>query len=234
MAGLSHIVEGASSPTEQVRALMERAAADPKAAREEIRAMPSPDDTRQHALNALEYLIPARFARATFDGFRPFTESQRAALAKAKEWVDRALNGKPAMLALVGDTGTGKSHLLYAAARLMLNAGHLCYVRPWYKLADDLRYGAMSPFPPHAFMESYQVREQIFAKRVVFLDEVRPTAGTQFDDTELAKFACHAYDANLAVFVTTNVNPLADVMGPPAASRFTQVIIEGPDHRQRR
>lgn len=231
MAGLEPIGPLARADLAEI---MAQAEANPAAARAEIRSAPSPDDTRQHALNALEYLIPPRFSRATFDGFRPITDSQRAALAKAKEWVERAVAGKPAMLALVGETGTGKSHLLYAAARLVLSAGHLAYVRPWYRLADELRYGALSPFPPHMFLEAHEIRAQLFAKRIVILDEIRPTANTAFDDTELAKFACHAYDANLAVCVTTNVNPLADVMGPPAASRFTQVIIEGPDHRQRR
>jgi hypothetical protein len=34
------------------------------------------------------------------------------------------------------------------------------------------------------------------------------------------------------MLITTNVSPLADVMGPPAASRFTQVTVDGPDRRQ--
>ena len=38
----------------------------------------------------------------------------------------------------------------------------------------------------------------------------------------------------LSVLVTSNVKPLADVMGPAAESRFTQVEIIGPDRRQNR
>jgi hypothetical protein len=76
------------------------------------------------------------------------------------------------------------------------------------------------------------VRDQLWAQPIVVLDEVRATASTAFDDTELAKFACHAYDADIPTLITTNVSPLDQVMGPPAASRFTQVIIEGPDWRQ--
>ena len=67
---------------------------------------------------------------------------------------------------------------------------------------------------------------------MVLLDEVRPTSATSFDDTELVKLAALAYDERVAVLLTTNVNPLADVMGPAAASRFVQVVVSGPDHRQ--
>jgi chloramphenicol O-acetyltransferase len=81
-------------------------------------------------------------------------------------------------------------------------------------------------------MEAYEVRALLWKQKVVLIDEVRPTASTAFDDTELAKWMCHAYDAKYAVFITTNVNPLADVLGPPAASRFTQIVIDGPDRRQ--
>lgn len=184
--------------------------------------------------------IPARFRDASFDTFVPETDSQRTALTLAKRWVERTLAGKATMLALIGTTGAGKSHLLYAAARALAEADHRFYTRPWYKLADELRYGGRSAyFVPQQdnagpLLEPVQIRTQLWEANVAFLDEVRPTASTAFDDTELAKYACHAYDAMLSVFVTSNVNPLADVMGPAAASRFTQVEIVGPDRRQAR
>lgn len=177
-------------------------------------------------------LIPPRFADATFADYEPSTQGQRAALNATKFWSERAASGQCAMLALIGPQGTGKSHLLYSAASALLARGVRPYSRPWYKLADELRYGGESPFSVGKMLESHEVRAMLWKQRVVLLDEVRPTASTSFDDTELAKFACWAYDAKLSVLITTNVNPLAEVMGPPAASRFTQVIIDGPDRRQ--
>lgn len=177
--------------------------------------------------------VPPRFAAADFADFEPESPSQRAALVAARAFVTRARRGDPAMLALIGSQGAGKSHLLYAAARHLADGGVRVWHRPWYKLADELRYGGADPFTG-ATLEAAQVREALYRERVVLIDEVRPTAGTAFDDTELAKWACHAYDQNLAVLITTNVNPLADVMGPPAASRFTQVVVDGRDRRQAR
>lgn len=181
--------------------------------------------------------LPKRFRKATFDNYEPETDSQRTALDTVRRWVDFTLKGKPAMLALIGSTGAGKSHLLYAAAHALVDAGQHFYARPWYQLADELRYGGRSAYLPPATgqpLEPREVREQLWEATVVLIDEVRLTAGTAFDDTELAKYACHAYDAMLSVFVTSNVKPLADVMGPAAASRFTQVEIVGPDRRQTR
>lgn len=177
-------------------------------------------------------VVPPRFQGATFASYEPSTRGQSAALKAAQFWTERAAKGECAMLALIGPQGTGKSHLLYAAANALLEQRTRCYARPWYRLADELRYGGESPFVPGKSMESHEVRALLWKQKIVLIDEVRPTASTAFDDTELAKWVCWSYDAKLSVFITTNVMPLADVMGPPAASRFTQIVIDGPDRRQ--
>jgi chromosomal replication initiation ATPase DnaA len=219
------------------RDIMKRAESDPDAFRAEnprpIVEEHAPPD-RMVTLRSL--LIPERFHAATFTNYVTKTASQRTALRAVQSWVGYAEKGQPAMLALIGVQGTGKSHLLYAALSYLIGhglTGSDLYSRPWYRLADELRYGAAPAATPDASIEAAAaVRARLWEKRIVFLDEVRATASTAFDDTELAKFACHAYDKNLAVLISTNVSPLADVMGPAAASRFTQVTIDGPDARQ--
>src|SRR5205085_2729503 len=130
-------------------------------------------------------------------------------------WVEMAKQPEGgAMLALIGPHGTGKSHLLYAAVNALASARIMGLACAWYRLADELRYGGPAPWNRRA-LEASQVRDYVWERPVVLLDEVRPTASTAFDDTELAKLACHAYDTNMSVLITTNVNPLADVMGPP-------------------
>jgi energy-coupling factor transporter ATP-binding protein EcfA2 len=176
-------------------------------------------------------MVPARFAAVTFDSYQPSTPSQYAALKAARFWTERALAGDGCMLALIGPQGTGKSHLLYAAANVLLDAGTRLYARPWYRLADELRYGGAHPITARE-MDTADVRRSLWTQKIVLLDEVRATASTAFDDTELTKFACHFYDSRYPMFLTSNVNPLADVMGAPAASRFTQVVIDGKDWRQ--
>ncbi|HEX5437500.1 MAG TPA: DnaA/Hda family protein [Gemmatimonadaceae bacterium] len=184
---------------------------------------------RQHAPPA----IPIRFQGADFESFICTTRAQRIALAAVRQWVADAAAHRGAMLALVGATGAGKSHLLYAATNALLALDEKVYARPWYTLANELRYGGVSPFTPTHVLEAAHVRRMLFEHRIVVIDEVRPTAGTAFDDTELAMFSCHAWDETAAVLITTNVNPLAEVMGAAAASRYEQIIVDGPDRRQR-
>jgi predicted ATPase len=155
-------------------------------------------------------------------------------------WLEAARSGRGEMLALIGKQGTGKSHLLYGAVRELYATkpedpkavieSRWCgpYVAPWYRLADELRYGKGGN---DTMRDAQGERMRLWGARTVMLDEVRPTSGTNFDDTELAKFACHAYDNRVAVLITTNVNPLAEVMGEAAASRFTAVVVNGPDWR---
>lgn len=187
--------------------------------------------------------IPPRFDGASFDTFRPRSGSQVAAITAVQEWVNQATIRRGPMLALIGKQGTGKSHLLYSAVRSLcapidamdakervFSKVQYPYVAPWYSLADNLRYGRPQDNDP--LSSAHAIRSSLWESRIILLDEVRPTSGTNFDDTELAKLACHAYDSRIAVLITTNVNPLADVIGPAAASRFTQMVIDGPDYRQ--
>lgn len=215
------------------------AATDDDARADAVRAMRAPPDEASPddaalSLPVFARLVPPRFRAVTFATYRPETASQKTALAAAQKFVRLAKLGQPIMLALIGVQGTGKSHLLYAAVRELVAGGvgaPALYARPWYRLADELRYGGPAAFSEHV-LEPREVRDQLWRGRVVLLDEVRPTAGTAFDDTELAKWACHCYDQGAAVLITTNVSPLSDVMGPAAASRFVQLVVDGPDARQ--
>lgn len=177
--------------------------------------------------------VAAKFVDAAFTTYLPKSGSEQAAINAVKQFCRAVHSGEAPLLALIGSTGTGKSHLLYSAAKALHAAGHRVFTRPWYLLADHLRYGGPGLFTPR-LLESHELRDAIMREPCFMIDEVRPTAGTDFDDTELAKIVCHAWDNGRAMLITTNVNPLASVLGPAVASRFTQVTITGPDHRQER
>lgn len=176
-------------------------------------------------------IIPKRFTGVTLDNYVAETETERYAVRAVRRWVDLVAKGEGPMLAIIGPQGTGKSHLLYGAYWALDQSPKRPTCFSWYRLADELRYGGTNPHNG-AKLEAFEVRDRLWGAKVVMLDEVRPTANTNFDDTELAKVACHCYDAEIPMLLTTNVAPLADVLGGPAASRFSQVIVTGRDRRQ--
>jgi len=191
-----------------------------------------PPAERPQMSDGVKHQVPLRFRDATLDNFRTESDGQQSAREYVARWIVRARTTGDAMLALIGPVGCGKSHLLYAAANALVDTNTHFYARPWYLLADELRYGGASSYNPERPLEPEEVRAQLRGSRVLLLDEVRHTAGTAFDDTELVKLACFAYDNKLSVLVTSNVRPLLDVMGPAAASRFRQVEMDGRDARQ--
>lgn len=174
--------------------------------------------------------VPKRFLDVRFETYKAETPSEEIALRAAQRWVDLVVLGEGPMLALIGPQGTGKSHLLYAAAWALYAKAKRAWCASWYQLADELRYGGKARYGDRP-LEAHECRTLLWGQPVILLDEIRPTANTAFDDTELAKLACHCYDQVRPVLITTNVSPLADVLGPAAASRFTQLTLTGRDRR---
>lgn len=233
---LSTVIE--PSLRELMAVTADAAERDPEAARRDFQQSIAEDRKAQQDAADRESrratMVPSHFRSASFATFAADTEPLAKAKRATERWVAAVLDGKSPMLALVGEVGTGKSHLLYAAANALIDRGHPLYAHPWYRMATALRYGAGKPFANAGRKDAYEIREDWWGAKIVMLDEVRPTANTAFDDTELAMFACHAYDSDIPVLLTTNVYPLADVVGPAAASRFFSLVVTGEDKRQER
>ena len=227
----------ASEMLDVMRHAMQASAANPQRDRGDVEIQPDPATVH---ITCAEPAIPPRFRVARLgqfrDGLQEITDpavraSQQVAFDAVTDWCKRVTGGEPAMLALVGATGVGKSHLLYAAAYALYRRNVRVYAQPWYRLADALRYGGHSAWGTHRSLEAPQVRDEILGERVICLDDVRPTSGTTFDDTELGKIILDAWDRESAMLITTNVSPLTAVLSPPLASRFVQVVMTGADRR---
>lgn len=184
-------------------------------------ATPSAIDVR------LGWYIPPRHRHDTLENFRPVTDSQHDALRAVRDWIESVLAGDGGALALVGGVGTGKSHLLYAAIREINLRGRHGAAFGWYDLAEvrrDAKFG------------DDQARKQwarLLGAFAFGLDEIRPTAATEFDTTELSQLMTRAYRECQGVIVTSNHagDSLTEIVGRAAISRLTRVTIIGPDMR---
>lgn len=179
------------------------------------------------AREAMFRRVPKRFHASRFDTYVPKNESQVAALEATQQWVRDVLRGDYAMLALLGDTGTGKSHLLWSAAWALYEAtGKLPYTIRWATtFADELRWGRSHNQP------GAEVRRDWYAQPYSLIDEMRPTSGTDNDASELARYAMHCYEEMIPCLGTTNMGDLSLIMGIPAADRFSIVYVRGESQR---
>jgi DNA replication protein DnaC len=181
--------------------------------------------------------VPERFHGITLDDFNveisgsAYVAQLSAARRAVSAWVELVAKKRPACVALIGSPGNGKSTLLWGAVRALWDRNIGCFARPWYRLADELRYGGSTPWNPDAKIDAHILRALAFDADTLVLDEVCATANTLFDESELGKLVKNAYDCGQPLLITTNVNPLSSLMGDAAADRFTQVHLTAPSRR---
>ncbi len=165
----------------------------------------------------------------------PRSPSQAAALTAAIAWVDGARAGEGPMLLLVGPHGTGKSHLMYAAVRAANLTGVNCGAWGWYDLGLLLRDAKFSR-DEEGHVRARHERDRLFSCRAFGIDEIRPTASTEFDATELGQILTRAYRECQAVIATSNFSDreLEGIISTAAHDRFTVVRLSGESYRQAR
>lgn len=212
-------------------------AASRAARREEsTRKAPPPEAVQAAQQGAIRvrlgWYIAPRHLNDTLDGYRPQTPSQRVALEATREWVGSVRAGEGGALALVGSVGSGKSHLLYAAIRELNECGIHAAAAGWYDLADTFRQAKFGH--DEDVTEARLKKSRILSAAAFGIDEIRPTSGSEFDTTELSQLMTRAYREKQGVIVTSNHadEKLAKIIGLAAASRLTQVVIQGPDLRK--
>ena len=166
--------------------------------------------------------VPERYRDARWSTWEPKCDAIETARKAVELWVRTVAEGKHVMLALVGPKGTGKSHMLACAAHQLyeehrIRAGFF----EWFLVADQLR----------DIDTAAKVRERLREARPLILDECRPTSNTDFDAIELAKITMYAYSHMQSVLIATNWASLEELMGEPAADRYTIVPVIGPSAR---
>ena len=170
----------------------------------------SRDDQLRHAQAAL----PTGGTPRTFDNFRtrPGTDDMMAA---ARRFADRQ---GPRMLVLVGQTGTGKSHLLEAIGRQALESGRTVRYDLASTFLNRLRhtYDSDSGDDLHDLMAWYQRRD------TVLLDDVGMEAATDWAREQLTTLVEERLHSGGWMVLATNLNKagMADRMGDRLASRL--------------
>lgn len=191
---------------------------------------------RPQSVSVAPPAVPERYVHVRFGSTvkRQEVKGYAAAVRAVHRWVEEVAAGRHYMLALVGETGTSKSHLACCAAWELFE-GYNLHVPfySWYDLVGWLRYGRVD-LTEHGAREvpAAHVRQRWHDTRYCIVDEVRPTSGTDFDSLEMAVFSMQRYDRNRSVMITCNWSSLDDMIGKHAADRYDVVTLDGPSYRR--
>jgi len=168
--------------------------------------------------------IPRRYAAATTDDTR------------IHQWVlDVVTNPDTARsLLLAGPTGTGKTHMAYAALRLSAEA-----CRPPFWRAGSTA-ALLGDLRPSANRDSEALMAKYCNSTVLFLDDLGAGKSSEWTEEMLYRVIDHRYSNLLPCIFATNHAPseLAAALGERTASRLAEMcqvlVIDGDDRRRTR
>lgn len=183
--------------------------------------MSQAEERRSQALEYFYRHVPRRY-----DAVRPDD--------RASAWVASVATSArtaPSLL-LLGSTGTGKTHLAYAALHELAYSGARV---PWQAYPAPDLFAHLRPRTGHdteaAFMD-------IADCPLLFLDDLGTTKLTEWTEEVTYRLVNHRYDHCLPAIFASNLTPkeLADVLGARVASRLVQmcdrITLTGPDRRR--
>jgi DNA replication protein DnaC len=158
------------------------------------------EDINHHELSSLPL-----HARQTFGTFRmrddeKLTADDRANLKKAFESAYAFAEDPQGWIVLMGDHGTGKTHLAAAIANLRASQGFPVMFVPVPDLLDHLR-ATFSPTTPISYDRRF---DQIRDAPLLVLDDLGTQSSTAWAQEKLYQLLNHRYNAALPTVMTTS------------------------------
>jgi DNA replication protein DnaC len=167
-------------------------------------------ESRARSLRA-EANIPPNFERATLENFQipQDNPAARAGLGMVLMQVRSFVREFPAAerpgLLLVGDTGTGKTHLAVAALKALMEKGHAGLFFDFQNLLDRIR----STFSGEGDREAYA---SAMEAEVLLLDDLGSHRSTEWVEDTVTAIITHRCNYRKPLLATTNL-PDPDITG---------------------
>jgi DNA replication protein DnaC len=181
--------------------------------------------------------IPPNYERATLDNFEVPQDNPiaRAALGAALMQVKSFVREFPAPnhpgLLLVGDTGTGKTHLAVAALKALLERGHECIFYDYQNLLDRIRSG----WDANAGAADREAYRNALETEVLLLDDLGSHRTTDWIEDTVTAIITYRCNHQKPLIATTNLRDekkagdeyarktLGEVIGRRAHSRLHEM-----------
>jgi len=159
-------------------------------------------DLKEHAN------IPPNYLQASFDNFEIPKDNSiaRDGLSKVRLAVRGFVNAFPTAerpgLLLVGEPGTGKTHLAIAAMKILLDKGHECMFFDYQNLLNKIRSG-YDAASGAADREAYR---SVLDVEVLVLDDLGAHRVTEWVEDTVTAIITHRCNHRMPLIATTNLS----------------------------
>ena len=152
------------------------------------------------------------------------TNAQQRDLENAYQQALRFANDPEKWLILIGDTGTGKTHLAAAIGNYRRLKGEAPYFTKVADLLDFLRH-SMDGEPGLTYYEAF---EEIKTTRLLILDDLEVGSGSAWTRDKLFQLLDYRYEARLATVITTT-STLQNLQLEPSWARLVSRLAGDPN-----
>jgi DNA replication protein DnaC len=159
--------------------------------------------------------VPPRFRNRRFANFRPHSAQARQALDAAKALA----TGDIQALALIGNVGTGKTHLTTSIVAEAVRNGESCR---WANVPDLLRE-LRATFDKRSETTTEEIIARLERPQVLVLDEIGAATGSTWELATLSALIDERYRNGGAIVLTGNVTELASAIGERGADRIAEM-----------
>jgi DNA replication protein DnaC len=164
--------------------------------------------------------VPIRYRNRTFANWTPQTKLQKKILAAVKAYsagLDAAYDEGRGLI-MVGDVGTGKTHLAAALTHEMVRQGFDCRFVCTGDLFAEIKRGFAKG------ENEFDIRP-LQSVQFLLLDDLGASRGTEWEVSVLHELLRHRYDTTLPTIVTTNCSELDRAVGTRIADRFAENMV---------